>query len=62
MNDFETMKCDFCGKPATKDAQVAGGGWAYVCEECFIKYCSCNTGTFTTLENIGKPNREPYSD
>jgi len=60
---MDEPKCDFCEQPATKDAQLAGASaWAYVCEECFFKHCSCNEGTFTTLKNIWKPNRTPYSD
>lgn len=63
MNDFEDTKCDLCGKPATKDAKLTGlSSWAYVCDDCFFKYCSCNEGTFTTLKNIGKQGRIPYSD
>jgi hypothetical protein len=63
MNDFENTKCDFCKEPAAKDAKIAGASsWAYVCDDCFFKYCSCNEGTFTTLKNIGKHGRKPYSD
>ena len=57
------VKCDFGEEPAKKDAQIAGTSrWVYVCDECFFKNCSCNTGAFTTLKNIGKPGRKPYSD
>jgi len=63
MNEDNHIKCDICGKTATKDAKLAGrSSWAYVCEDCFLKYCSCNSGTFTTLKNIDKPGRKPYSD
>jgi len=63
MNDDNHIKCDICGKTATKDAKLAGTStWAYVCEDCFFKHCSCDSGTFTTLKNIGKPGRKPYSD
>jgi len=56
-------KCDLCKKPATKDAKSVGlSSWTYVYDDCFLKYCSCNTGTFTTLKNIGKPKRIPHSD
>ena len=63
MNEDKTIKCDICGKEATKDAKLAGAStWAYVCEDCFFKHCSCDSGTFTTLKNIGKPGRKPYSN
>ena len=60
---FEDAQCDLCGKKATKDAQIAGVlTWAFVCDRCFSFYCSGIPGTFTTLKNIGKPGRNPYSD
>ena len=60
---MDEVKCDFCEQLATKDAQIAGmSSWAYVCDECFFKHCSCNEETYTTLKNIGKPKRIPYSD
>ena len=63
MNEDNHIKCDICGETATKDAKLAGiSSWAYVCEDCFFKYCSCDQGTFTTLKNIDKPRRKPYSD
>jgi len=37
MNDIDAQKCDFCKKPATKDAKLAGmSAWAYVCDDCFL--------------------------
>lgn len=55
-------ECDICGEQATKDAKLKQGPWAYVCDSCFEKHAVKKPGTFTTLANIGKENREPYSD
>lgn len=55
-------KCDFCGKEAKYDGKVRGGGWAYMCEHCFRGKGVKLKGAYTTLDNIGKPGRKPYSD
>ncbi len=55
-------KCDFCNKEATKDAKTKMGPWANVCETHFQVYGVKKPGTFTTLANVGKPGRKPYSD
>ena len=56
------QKCDLCGKGAKYDAKLREGPWAYVCEACFQKRAVKAKGTYTTLANIGKPKRAPYSD
>lgn len=55
-------KCGFCDKEATKDGITTLRHWAYMCDEHFKEYGINKKGCFTTLQNIGKPNREIYSD
>ena len=55
-------KCDFCEKEAKYDGQTLMGPWAYMCEAHMKLYGIDEKGRYTTLENIGKPGREPYSD
>jgi hypothetical protein len=49
---------------AIYDAKLAtfNGQWGYVCNNHFNSDAYKTPGTFTTLENIGKAGREPYSD
>ena len=59
----EKRTCDICNSAQAKyDAKVICGPWAYMCEACFQKYAIKIKGTYTTLANIGKPGRKPYSD
>lgn len=59
---MEERKCDFCDKPAKYDAKTVHGPWANVCAEHFAVHAVKTKGTYTTLANIGKPERAPYSD
>jgi hypothetical protein len=59
MND----KCDLCEEEEAKyDARTHFGSWAKLCQKHFDMYATKNKGTYTTLANIGKPGRKPYSD
>ena len=55
-------KCDFCSKEAKYDGQTHMGYWAYMCEMHMQIHGIYVKGRFTTLENVGKPGRKPYSD
>lgn len=57
-------RCQLCDgyTPATHDAKLTSGPWAYVCADHFESDAVAAPGTFTTLANIGTPGREPYSD
>ena len=61
-SDTIQRKCDLCGTEAKYDAKLTLGGWGYVCETCFQEYAVKTKGSYTTLANIGKPGRKPYSD
>lgn len=55
-------KCDFCDREAKYDGHTQFGQWAYMCEEHMRAFGIKKKGFYTTLENVGKPGREPYSD
>lgn len=58
------MFCDICKiEEAKYDAKCNPfGSWAMVCQKCFDRHATKIKGTYTTLANIGKPGRKPYSD
>lgn len=55
-------KCDFCDREAKYDGQTQMGPWAYMCELHMQMFGIPIRRLYTTLDNIGKPGREPYSD
>jgi len=56
------IKCDFCDQEATVDGKTNQGPWANMCKKHFKIYGVNKKGLFTTLANVGKPGRKPYSD
>lgn len=70
-----TRQCDICkmlgySPPyrAEVDALTITGQWAYLCRSHRYTYQKKDSrgkyikGLYTTLRNVGKPGRKPYSD
>lgn len=55
-------KCDFCEEEAKVEGKTNLGPWANMCDKHFKLYGVKTKGLYTTLANIGKEGRKPYSD